>query len=128
MGRNGEENTPTPATGRAAREPASTPAAARASDQRTENVRIAVGCLLSVIGFFAMVASFIPTNDDRDWTYPDYTDPEAVSLATTTSGFALVNGLTAAVVFGRTVMWLVLAPFLAVTAYRFLTVLPHFTG
>lgn len=60
---------------------------------------------------------------------PDYSDPHAVMMATTASGFALFFFVSAIMFLWRSNAAAVLPLLLlAGETYRFVTVVPHYTG
>ncbi|MEU6712778.1 hypothetical protein ABZ897_14960 [Nonomuraea sp. NPDC046802] len=94
--------------------------------RKNDVARVVAGGCLSGVALFAMLLSFIPTNHDWDPSWPAYSDHESVALAIMASGFAIIVGLTAAVVFGKKVAWGIFVAFLAIEGYRFVELLAHY--
>ncbi|MGN9845509.1 hypothetical protein ACTMTI_46055 [Nonomuraea sp. H19] len=91
--------------------------------------RAGMGAATATLGWFAMLASFMPTNYNWDPGMPDYSDPDSVRLAMVASGFAtFLTAAATALLWRSRVAVLVLCLLLAVDIYRFVTLLPHYEG
>ncbi|MEU1722144.1 hypothetical protein [Nonomuraea sp. NPDC005692] len=100
-----------------------------AAHENSRVARIAMGVCTGSLGLLASLASLVPTDDDRDPAMPDYSDPHAVMMATTASGFALFFFVSAIMFLWRSNAAAVLPLLLlAGETYRFVTVVPHYTG
>ncbi|MER6505447.1 hypothetical protein ABT158_01475 [Nonomuraea sp. NPDC001636] len=100
-----------------------------AAHENSRVARIAMGVLTGSLGVLASLAGLVPTNHNWDPSMPDYSDPDLVMIATTASGFAILLFMLAVIFLWRSktaVAFLLL--FLVGDIYRFVTVVPHYTG
>ncbi|MFI7692697.1 hypothetical protein ACIBQ6_26745 [Nonomuraea sp. NPDC049655] len=100
-----------------------------AAHEKSRVARIAMGVLTGSIGLLASLASLVPTNHNWDPAMPDYSDPDLVMIATTASGFAVLLFVMTLLFLWRSKTAVAFSLlFLVGDIYRFVTVVPHYTG
>ncbi|MGW4403242.1 hypothetical protein ACWEJ6_04390 [Nonomuraea sp. NPDC004702] len=100
-----------------------------AAHEKSRVALIAMGVLTGSLGLLASLASLVPTSHNWDPAMPDYSDPDLVMIATTASGVAILLFVLTLIFLwrSRTAVAFSLL-FLIGDIYRFVAVVPHYTG